>query len=176
MFVNIKLLNCTEHDHDFISDSVIGVTVDLDLQTKSGSEYFCENDVVKLVCNVQNSTILQWKSNDFIGTHESIFFTNEDKVQTAKIKPQAHAFLVRNEPYSSHIINDRRRNISSVLYVQVQNSIGRGARQIECLSSDHTIKQTKEIKISGIIIAFVHNYYHNNNYYSIRLFLLSYYN
>ena len=125
----------------------MGVTVDLNLQTKIGSEYFCENDVIKVFCHIQNSSILQWKSMDFIGTHESILFTSEDKVHMAKIKPQAHSFLVRNEPYAYSSANDRtRRNLSSILYVQAQNTV---ESEIECISSDHTIKERKEVKISG---------------------------
>ena len=133
----------------------MGVTVDLNLQAKTGSEYFCENDVIKLFCSIQNSSILQWKSMDFIGTQESILFTSGNRVHMAKIKPQAHAILMRNEPYSS--ANDGRHNLSSIIYVQ---AIGSGSHDIECLSSDHT-KQRKEVKISGtiitIIIALVHS-------------------
>ena len=131
-----------------ISDSGIAAQeVHLELQAKGGfAKYFCINDSIKTVCSIHNSTVLEWKSVCFIGMHQRILFAHNDKVQTAKFKQGTHAFLSRNEAYSSH--SDCRRNFSSIIYsdVQAQHS---GVCEIECLSSDHTIKQRKEIKISG---------------------------
>ena len=133
-----------------ISDSGIAAQeVHLELQAKGGfAEYFCTNDSIKTVCSIHNSTVLEWKSVCFIGMHQRILFVHDDKVQAAKFKQATHAFLSHNEAYSSDNINDCRRNFSSTIYsdVQAQHS---GVCEIECLSSDHTIKQRKKIKISG---------------------------